>query len=112
MFFFDWFGEQQLRLPPELVYAHTGLAGILCVIDIVQVLMHPPCPKQATQQRPHQAALPETPQREQASVGELLQMPNKAFELDNRSRRKFMMTFTGRTRWPAVLDVPAQKKST
>ena len=106
----------------RLVYVHTSLAGTPCLLDIVQVLVHKPVIKQSTQKQvtePPREMSAETPdagaaQRLQPGAAQRLQMPlsNKPFEVDSRSRRKFMMTFTGRSRWPAVRDVPAQKKTT
>lgn len=104
----------ELQLPSVLMYVHTGIAGVLCVLDIVQVLVHHPVAKQQTQQPASEPQRETLLDRLQTQQTQLVQEPlsNKPFEVDHRSRRKFMMTFNGRSRWPAVLDVPNQKKST
>ena len=103
---FNWVAESSLQLPWQLMVVHVSLASVLCLLDIVQVVI-----EYAHTQKPF-AILAENQQtviKADASIEEVVPVPRslKPFEVDTKSRKKFMMTFTGRSRWPTMLDLPA-----
>lgn len=109
VFLFIMFATEEPEFPSQLLYVHTSLAGVLCVFDIVEVVL-----EKASFTKKTPAPATNTQQQGPAEMaGQRLPAPQaKAFEVGERSRRKFMMTFTGRSRWPAVMNVPPQKKTT
>jgi hypothetical protein len=118
VFFFNSFTATELQLPWQLIVAHISLASILCLLDVVQVVIEyanlesasvePAESNLAAQQI---AAQQTVLQAGVDAVQQAVPRSLKAFELDPKSRKKFMMTFTGKTRWPAVLNIPQAKKS-
>ena len=110
---FNSFAESQLQLPWQLMVAHISLASILCLLDIVQVVIEY-ANTQSVSVELAESKL--TAQQTGLKAGcdaveEVMPRSLKAFEVDPKSRKKFMMTFTGETRWPAVLNIATAKKS-
>ena len=107
---FNLFAESSLQLLWQLMVVHVSLASVLCLLDIVQVVI-----EYAHTQKPfailaeQNLATQQTVLKPDAAIEEVVPVPRslKPFEVDTKSRKKFMMTFTGRSRWPAMLDVPA-----
>ena len=104
---FNWVAESSLQLPWQLMVVHVSLASVLCLLDIVQVVI-----EYAHTQKPSAMLVEQNQQtviKQDASIEEVVPVPRslKSFEVDTKSRKKFMMTFTGRSRWPTMLDLPA-----
>jgi len=104
---FNWVAESSLQLPWQLMVVHVSLASVLCLLDIVQVVI-----EHAHTQKPSAMLVEQNQQtviKQDASIEEVVPVPRslKPFEVDTKSRKKFMMTFTGRSRWPTMLDLPA-----
>jgi hypothetical protein len=111
---FNWLAESQLQLPWQLMVVHVSLASVLCLLDIVQVVIeYTHAQKVSVELADSKLAAQQTGFKQGSdAVEEALPRSLKAFEVDPKSRKKFMMTFTGKTRWPAVLNVATTKKST
>lgn len=112
VFFFNF--RAATPLPSQLLVAHMSLASVMCLLDIVEVFVRsgsaPNTPN--TSEISAQQTVPT--QNADAGGQAVVQLPrsNKAFEVESGNRRKFMMTFTGRSRWPSMLNVPTVKKTT
>ena len=111
---FNWLAESQLQLPWQLMVVHVSLASVLSLLDIVQVVIeYTHAQKVSVELADSKLAAQQTGFKQGSdAVEEALPRSLKAFEVDPKSRKKFMMTFTGKTRWPAVLNVATTKKST
>ena len=114
-------------LPWQLLAAHLSLGGLLCLLDVLEVLVpyvtaHDAAAtaaataaaaeetaNKAREEEDAVLALETRGKRQAAAIGG---KQNKPFEVDSGSRRKFMLTFTGKTRWPTMLNVPSVKKTT
>lgn len=104
---FWWVLSQQLPLVVIIVY--SALAALACIFDVIDVVVSD-LHKQEMLKNKEKA---HTSEPSEARQQEIVAAPrSQAFEVDTRSRRKFMMTFNGRSRWPTVLNVPSQKKTT
>jgi hypothetical protein len=113
VFFFNWFSGTELQLPWQLMVAHISLASILCLLDVVQVVIEYANPEYVSVEpaESNLAAQQTVLKPGFDAVQEAVPRSLKAFEVDPKSRKKFMMTFTGKTRWPAVLNIATAKKS-
>jgi hypothetical protein len=113
---FNWLAESQLQLPWQLMVVHVSLASVLSLLDIVQVVIEYTHAQKVSVELADSKLAAQQIGFKQGSdaVEEAMPLPRslKAFEVDPKSRKKFMMTFTGKTRWPAVLNVATAKKST
>ena len=98
---FNWLAESQLQLPWQLMVAHVSLASLLCLLDIVQVVIEyaNPQPVSVEPAEPKLAAQQTVLKPACDAVEEVMPRSLKPFEVDPKSRKKFMMTFTGKTRW-------------
>ena len=106
---FNWFAESSFQLPWQLMVGHVSLASVCCLLDIVQVVIeYAHTQKPFTTLAEQNIATQQTSIKPDANMEEVVPIPrnHKPFEVDTKSRKKFMMTFTGRSRWPAMLDLP------
>jgi hypothetical protein len=117
---FNWSADELIQLPWQLMIVHVIFASVLCLLDIVQVVIEYAHTQQTLQnlvdQTAHQAALV---LKSDASVAEIVQSnrSHKPFEVDTahmqKTRKKFNLTFAGRSRWPVDFEgFATDKKST
>jgi hypothetical protein len=122
--FFNWSADELIQLPWQLMTVHVIFASVLCLLDIVQVVIEYAHTRQTLQnlvdQTAHATALAVL--KSDASVTEIVQSnrSHKPFEVDTahmqnmqKTRKKFNLTFAGRSRWPVDLEgFATDKKST
>ena len=108
---FNWFAEESLQLPWQLVVVHVSLASVLSFLDVVQVVLEYAHPQKTSVE----LADPNTKSQDnvlQPSSDMLAQQTvarnHKAFEVDTKHRK--LLTFTGKSRWPAMLNMHAEAK--
>ena len=117
---FNWSADELIQLPWQLMTVHVIFASVLCLLDIVQVVIEYAHTQQTLQnlvdQTAHQTALV---LKSDASVAEIVQSnrSHKPFEVDTahmqKTRKKFNLTFAGRSRWPVDFEgFATDKKST
>jgi hypothetical protein len=112
--FFNW--RAATPLPWQLLVAHISLASILCLLDILEVVVQYASAVNTRDRNTRDLPAQQIVLKQDTDAG-VQHVPtalrtNKAFEVDSGSRRKFMMTFTGRSRWPSMLNAPTVKKMT
>lgn len=104
---FNWFAEASLQLPSQLVLVHVILASVLAFLDIVQVVLE--------YAHPHKNSV-ELQENDNKKREDVLQTKtditvarnHTPFEVDTKHRK--LLTFTGRSRWPAMLNANAEIK--
>ena len=115
--FFSLTSELQRRSRGSCLWrTSVSLASILCLLDIVEVFVRSgSAPNTPNTPNTSEISAQQTVPTQNADAGgqAVVQLPrsNKAFEVESGNRRKFMMTFTGRSRWPSMLNVPTVKEA-
>ena len=121
--FFNWSADELIQLPWQLMTVHVIFASVLCLLDIVQVVIEYAHTQQTLQNLVDQTAHAKARVlKSDASVTEIVQSnrSHKPFEVDTahmqnmqKTRKKFNLTFAGRSRWPVDYEgFATDKKST
>ena len=119
---------KQSSLPWQLLMTHIIIASIVCLIDLMEIvvpfisgLSQLSASGQSRRDnasvesvKPRTRKLPklQTPILPAVAVRPFEPFDVKPFELDNGSRKKFIMTFGGQSRWPGTFNVESGKKTT
>lgn len=102
-------------LPWRLLFAHVGVAALLLLLDVLELqsfaksLAREPAEPETAMVMSRDAPAPET----------VLEMPRplaardqrSAFEVEPARRRRFVLTFNNKSRWPTAAETPAKKLS-
>jgi len=103
---FNWFAEASLQLPSQLVLVHVILASVLAFLDIVQVVIEYAHPHKNSVEmlENNTKSAPEAFTKTDITVAR----NHTPFEVDTKHRK--LLTFAGRSRWPAMLNANAEMK--
>ena len=105
---FNWFSQASLQLPSQLVLVHVILASVLAFLDVVQVVLEYAHPHKNSVELPENKTKSMEIETQSNIAGQQVVRNNKPFEIDT-TRRK-LLTFTGRSRWPAMLNANEEIK--
>lgn len=106
---FNWFAEASLQLPSQLVLVHVILASVLAFLDVVQVVKEYAQPQKSSVEIPDNQIVTDLKSDSNISnIAGQVARNHKAFEVDTKHRK--LLTFTGRSRWPAMLNVNVDTK--
>jgi hypothetical protein len=104
---FNWFAEASLQLPSQLVLVHVILASVLAFLDIVQVVLEYAHPhKNSVELLENNDTKREDVLKTKTDI--TVARNHTPFEVDTKHRK--LLTFTGRSRWPAMLNANAEIK--
>jgi hypothetical protein len=100
-------------LPWPLLFAHIGVAAVLVLLDVLELRSFAKALAREQAAR-EQAELPAAPAPET-----VLEMPRPpaprdqraAFEVEPARRRRFVLTFNNKSRWPTAAETPGKKQS-
>jgi hypothetical protein len=103
-------------LPWRLLFAHVGVAAVLLLLDVLELHSFA---KSLAREAAEPEAAREAPARETPAPETVLEMPRplaareqrSAFEVEPARRRKFVLTFNNKSRWPTAAETPAKKLS-
>jgi len=96
-------------LPWRLLFAHVGVAAVLLLLDVLELHAFAKSLAQQAAEPEREASARETPAPE--TVLEMPRSQRSAFEVEPARRRKFILTFNNKSRWPTSAETPAKKLS-